>query len=545
MASKQILFGNDARLKLVEGVNALANAVAVTLGPRGRNVVIERAFGAPHVTKDGVSVAKEIFLEDRVANMGAQMAKEVASRTATNAGDGTTTATVLAQALVREGMKYVVAGHSPIELKRGIDLAVAAAIEEIARVAKPCDTQTEIAQVGSISANGDATIGRIIADAMERVGRDGVITVEEGKSLYDELEVVEGMQFDRGYLSPYFITNPDRGVAVLENPLILLTDRKISNIRDLLPLLEQVSKTKKPLLIVAEDIDGEALATLVLNSMRGILKTVAIKAPGFGDRRAEILEDLATLTGGTVISERVGLQLEKATVDQLGMAGKVEVSKDITMIVDGAGDSEAIRERVETLRKQYEALADEYEKLSVQVRMSKLGGGVAVIKVGAATEVEMKEKRDRIDDALHATKAAVQEGIVAGGGIALIRARKAVYQLSASNSDQQAGVNIVARALEEPLRQIVTNAGSSADVVIQTVIYGVENTTWTPSCGYNAATGEYVDMIAEGIIDPAKVTKTALVNAASIAGMILTSDCSIVESDTARKNDPPAAAYPM
>ena len=523
MTAKQITFGNDSRTKLVEGVDILANAVKVTLGPKGRNVVIEKSFGAPHVTKDGVSVAKEVELEDKLANMGAQMVREVASNTANKAGDGTTTATVLAQAIVKEGMKYVVAGHNPMDLKRGIDRAVQAATTELDNISKPCATTKEIAQVGSISANSDETIGKIIADAMDKVGKNGVITVEDGKGLQDELEVVEGMQFDRGYLSPYFITAQDRQVAELENPFILLFDKKISNIRDLIPVLEQVAKAGKPLLIISEDVEGEALATLVVNNMRGILKTVAVKAPGFGDRRSAMLEDIAILTGGTVISETVGLSLDKATIDQLGMASRVEVSKDDTIIIGGAGQAEAIEARVKNIRTQIGEATSDYDKEKLQERLAKLAGGVAVIRVGAATETEMKEKKDRIDDALHATRAAVEEGIVAGGGVALIRVREYVRGVLAANADQQAGIDIVLRALEEPARCIAYNAGDSADVVVANIGNGTGN------YGYNAATGVYGDMVEMGVIDPTKVAKTALVNAASIAGLILTSDCSITE----------------
>lgn len=518
--AKQVTFGSDSRQKLVEGVNILANAVKVTLGPKGRNVVIERSFGAPHVTKDGVTVAKEIELEDKLQNMGAQMVKEVASKTADKAGDGTTTATVLAQSIVKEGVKLVTAGCDPMELKRGIDKAVSAAVDALDQLKKPTTTTKEIAQVASISANSDETIGELLASAMERVGRDGIITVEDGKGLKDELEVVEGMQFDRGYLSPYFITNADKQKASLENPYILITDKKITNIRDLLPVLEGVAKSGKPLFIVAEDVEGEALATLVINNMRGILKTVAVKAPGFGDRRKEMLQDIAILTGGTVVSEEVGIQLDKATVQHLGTAGRVEVDKDTTIIIDGAGKTDAINDRVLAIRAQIEAASSEYDKEKLSERVAKLAGGVAVIRVGAATETEMKEKKDRIDDALHATRAAVEDGIVAGGGVALIRAIDAVNKVDVSG-DQSAGVFIVLRAMEEPLRTIVNNAGDSADVVVNKVKEG------TGSFGYNAATGEYGDLVEMGVIDPTKVTKTALINAASVAGLLLTTDCSI------------------
>jgi chaperonin GroEL len=523
MAAKNIVFGDKGRAKLVEGVNILADVVKVTLGPKGRNVVIEKSFGSPHVTKDGVTVAKEIELEDRLANMGAQMVKEVASRTANNAGDGTTTATVLAQSIVKEGMKYVVAGHNPMDLKRGIDKAVAAAIDELKKISKPCSTTKEIAQVGSISANSDHSIGKIIADAMEKVGNSGVITVEDGKGLQDELDVVEGMQFDRGYLSPYFISNPEKQVVQLDDPFILLFDKKVSNIRDLLPVLEQVAKAGRPLLIVAEDVEGEALATLVVNNMRGILKTCAVKAPGFGDRRKAMLEDIAILTGGTVIAEEIGLTLEKTTLEHLGQAKRIEVGKENTIIIDGAGDKTEIDARVKTIRVQISDATSDYDKEKLQERLAKLAGGVAVIRVGAATEMEMKEKKDRIDDALHATRAAVEEGIVPGGGVALIRAMQGIKSLKGDNADQDAGIGIVLRSLEEPARCIAFNAGDPADVIIN------EIASKTGNYGYNAATGAYGDMVEQGVIDPTKVTKTALVNAASIAGLILTTDCSIAD----------------
>jgi chaperonin GroEL len=523
MTAKQVVFGDQGRAKLVEGVNILANAVKVTLGPKGRNVVIERSFGGPSITKDGVTVAKEIELDDKLANMGAQMVKEVASKTADNAGDGTTTATVLAQAIVKEGMKYVTAGHNPMDLKRGIDKAVTAAVEELTKISKPCTTNKEITQVGSISANSDHDIGRIIAEAMERVGKEGVITVEDGKGLQNELDVVEGMQFDRGYLSPYFINNQDKQVSVLENPFILLVDKKVSNIRDLIPLLEAVNKAGKPLLIIAEDVESEALATLVVNSMRGILKTCAVKAPGFGDRRKAMLEDIAILTGGQVIAEEAGLTLEKTTVDQLGMAARVEIGKENTIIIDGAGEKTAIEARVKTIRVQIGEASSDYDKEKLQERLAKLAGGVAVIRVGAATETEMKEKKDRIDDALHATRAAVEDGIVAGGGVALIRAKQAIVNLQGANADQQAGISIVARAMEEPARCIAYNAGDEPSVIVNEIL------SKTGNYGYNAATGEYGDMVEQGVIDPTKVTKTALVNAASIAGLILTTDCSIAQ----------------
>jgi chaperonin GroEL len=523
MTAKQVVFGDQGRAKLVEGVNILANAVKVTLGPKGRNVVIEKSFGGPSITKDGVTVAKEIELDDKLANMGAQMVKEVASKTADNAGDGTTTATVLAQAIVKEGMKYVTAGHNPMDLKRGIDKAVTAAVEELTKISKPCTTNKEITQVGSISANSDHDIGRIIAEAMEKVGKEGVITVEDGKGLQNELDVVEGMQFDRGYLSPYFINNQDKQVSVLENPFILLVDKKVSNIRDLIPLLEAVNKAGKPLLIIAEDVESEALATLVVNSMRGILKTCAVKAPGFGDRRKAMLEDIAILTGGQVIAEEAGLTLEKTTIDQLGMAARVEIGKENTIIIDGAGEKTAIEARVKTIRVQIGEASSDYDKEKLQERLAKLAGGVAVIRVGAATETEMKEKKDRIDDALHATRAAVEDGIVAGGGVALIRAKQAIVDLKGANADQQAGISIVARAMEEPARCIAYNAGDEPSVIVNEILSKAGN------YGYNAATGEYGDMVEQGVIDPTKVTKTALVNAASIAGLILTTDCSIAQ----------------
>ncbi|CAB5214586.1 GroL Chaperonin GroEL (HSP60 family) [uncultured Caudovirales phage] len=534
MAAKDVYFGNDSRSRMVEGVNILANAVKVTLGPKGRNVVIERSYGGPAVTKDGVTVAKEIELKDKLQNMGAQMVKEVASKTADNAGDGTTTATVLAQAIVKEGMKYVTAGHNPMDLKRGIDKAAAAAVDALSAISKPCETQDEIAQVGTISANADASIGKMIADAMEKVGKEGVITVEDGKSLQDELDVVEGMQFDRGYLSPYFINNQDKQVVELDNPFVLLFDKKITNIRDMIPVLEAVSKAGKPLLIVAEDVEGEALATLIVNNMRGTVKTCAIKAPGFGDRRKAMLEDLAILTGGQVVAEELGLTLDKVTAEHLGMAGRVEVSKENTIIIDGAGDATAIENRVKAIRTQIEEATSEYDREKLQERVAKLAGGVAVIRVGAATEVELKEKKDRIDDALHATKAAVEDGIVPGGGVALVRARQAITNLKGTNADQQAGINIVLRAMEEPLRCIVSNAGESADVVLNAVLQGSGN------YGYNAATEQYVDMLADGVIDPTKVAKTALVNAASVAGLLLTTDCAIFDLPKDPNNPQPA-----
>ena len=523
MAAKDVQFGNEVRQKMVNGVNVLANAVRVTLGPKGRNVVLDRAFGGPHITKDGVSVAKEIELKDKFENMGAQMVKEVASKTNDVAGDGTTTATVLAQAIVAEGMKYVTAGMNPTDLKRGIDKAVAALVDELKNIAKPCDTSKEIAQVGSISANSDEQVGAIIAEAMEKVGKEGVITVEDGKSLENELDVVEGMQFDRGYLSPYFINDAEKQIAALDNPFVLLFDKKISNIRDLLPVLEQVAKASRPLLIIAEDVEGEALATLVVNNIRGILKTVAVKAPGFGDRRKAMLQDIAILTGGVVISEEVGLSLEKATLDDLGQAKRIEIGKENTTIIDGFGDAAQIEARVAEIRQQIETATSEYDKEKLQERVAKLAGGVAVIKVGAATEVEMKEKKDRVEDALHATRAAVEEGVVAGGGVALLRARAALENLHTGNADQDAGVQIVLRAIESPLRQIVANAGGEPSVVVNKVLEGKGN------YGYNAGSGEYGDMIEMGVLDPAKVTRSALQHAASIAGLMLTTDCMIAE----------------
>lgn len=533
MTAKQVLFGNDARSRMVNGVNVLADAVKVTLGPKGRNVVLERAFGGPTITKDGVSVAKEVELKDKFENMGAQMVKEVASKTSDNAGDGTTTATVLAQAIVDEGMKYVAAGMSPMDLKRGIDKAVAAAIEQLHSLSKPTTTSKEVAQVGAISANSDHEIGDIIAEAMEKVGKEGVITVEDGKSLHNELEVVEGMQFDRGYLSPYFINNPDKQVGLLENPYLLLVEKKISNIRDLLPILEQVAKSGRPLLIIAEDIEGEALATLVVNSIRGVLKTVAVKAPGFGDRRKAMLEDIAILTGGTVISSDVGLTLEKATLAELGSAKKVEVNKESTTIIDGAGKEDQIEARVKQIRAQMEETSSDYDREKLQERVAKLAGGVALIKVGAATEVEMKEKKARVEDALHATRAAVEEGVVAGGGVALIRAKQAIKEIKGDNPEQDAGIKIVLRAMEEPMRQIVRNAGDEPSVVVDRVANGKGN------FGFNAQTGEYGDMIEMGVLDPTKVTRTALQNAASVASLILTTECMIADMPEDKPAMPP------
>ena len=523
MAAKDVQFGADVRQKMVNGVNVLANAVRVTLGPKGRNVVLDRSFGGPHITKDGVTVAKEIELKDKFENMGAQMVKEVASKTNDVAGDGTTTATVLAQAIVGEGMKYVTAGMNPTDLKRGIDKAVSALVDELKNISKPCETYEQIAQVGSISANSDEQVGKIIADAMQEVGKEGVITVEDGKSLENELEVVKGMQFDRGYLSPYFVNDVEKQIAGLDNPFVLLFDKKISNIRDLLPVLEQVAKTSRPLLIIAEDVEGEALATLVVNSIRGILKTVAVKAPGFGDRRKAMLQDIAILTGGTVIAEEIGLTLEQATLEHLGQAKRIEISKENTTIIDGHGDKAAVEARVGEIRKQIEVATSDYDKEKLQERVAKLAGGVAVIKVGAATEVEMKEKKDRVDDALHATRAAVEEGVVAGGGVALLRARAALQKVHADNADQEAGVKIVLRAVEAPLRQIVANAGGEASVVVNKVLEGEGN------FGYNAGNDTYGDMIAMGVLDPAKVTRSALQHAASIAGLMLTTECMIAD----------------
>ena len=522
MAAKEVKFHDAARHRIVAGVNILADAVKVTLGPKGRNVVLERSFGAPTITKDGVSVAKEIELKDKFENMGAQMVKEVASKTSDVAGDGTTTATVLAQAIVQEGMKYVAAGMNPMDLKRGIDKAVTAVVEELKKLSKPCTTSKEIAQVGSISANSDAVIGQKIAEAMEKVGKEGVITVEDGSGLEDELEVVEGMQFDRGYLSPYFINNPEKQVAILEQPFVLLFDKKISNIRDLLPVLEQVAKSGRPLLIIAEDVEGEALATLVVNNIRGILKTCAVKAPGFGDRRKAMLEDIAILTGGTVIAEEVGLSLEKATLADLGQAKRIEIGKEETTIIDGAGEGTAIEGRVKTIRRQIDEATSDYDREKLQERVAKLAGGVALIKVGAATEVEMKEKKARVEDALHATRAAVEEGIVSGGGVALLRARSTVT-VKGDNHDQDAGIKIVMRALEEPLRAIAANAGAEPSVVINKVLEGKGN------YGYNAANDTYGDMVEQGVLDPTKVTRCALQNAASVAGLILTTDAMVAE----------------
>jgi chaperonin GroEL len=524
MAAKDVLFGDSARKKMVAGVNILADAVKTTLGPKGRNVILDKSFGAPTVTKDGVSVAKEIELKDKFENMGAQMAKEVASKASDDAGDGTTTATVLAQSILNEGLKSVAAGMNPMDLKRGIDKAVIAAVEHLKLIAVPCTDTKAIAQVGTISANSDSQIGEIIAEAMAKVGKEGVITVEEGNSFENELEIVEGMQFDRGYLSPYFVTNQDTMVAEQEDPLILLVEKKISNIRELLPVLEAVAKAGKPLVIIAEDVEGEALATLVVNNMRGIVKVLACKAPGFGDRRKAMLEDIATLTGGTVISEDIGLDLETTTLEHLGSAKRVTMNKENTVIIDGAGDTAAIQTRVGQVRAQIEDSSSDYDREKLQERVAKLAGGVAVIKVGAATEVELKEKKARVEDALHATRAAVEEGVVPGGGTALIRAITAVANLIGDNDDQTAGVGILLRAMESPLRQIVTNAGGEASVVANNVMNGTGN------YGFNAATGEYGDMLEMGILDPAKVTRTALQAAGSIAGLMITTEAMVADS---------------
>ena len=531
MAAKDVRFGDEVRQKMTNGVNIIANAVKVTLGPKGRNVVLERSYGAPTITKDGVSVAKEIELKDKFENMGAQMVKEVASKTSDIAGDGTTTATVLAQAIIREGMKSVAAGMNPMDLKRGIDKAVEAAVAELKKMSKPCTTSKEIAQVGSISANSDSSIGDKIAEAMDKVGKEGVITVEDGTSLEMELEVVEGMQFDRGYLSPYFINNPERQIALLENPYVLLYDKKISNIRDLLPALEQIAKAGRPLLIIAEDIEGEALATLVVNNIRGILKACAVKAPGFGDRRKAMLEDIAILTGGTVIAEELGLKLENVKLEDLGQAKRIEVSKENTILIDGAGVASNIKTRIDQIKKQAEDATSDYDREKLQERVAKLAGGVAVIKVGATTELEMKEKKARVEDALHATRAAVEEGIVAGGGVALLRTRAVIAAVKGENHDQDAGVKIVLRAIEEPLRQIVYNAGVEPSVVVNNVAAGSGN------YGYNAANETYGDLVEMGVLDPTKVTRYALQNAASVAGLMLTTDCMIADLP---KEDGPA-----
>jgi len=533
--AKEVRFADDARQRMLRGVNTLANAVKVTLGPKGRNVVLEKSFGAPTVTKDGVSVAKEIELEDKFENMGVQMVKEVASQTSDAAGDGTTTATVLAQAILREGLKAVAAGFNPMDLKRGIDKGAQALVEELKKLSKPCKDDKSIAQVGTISANADEEIGRIIADAMSKVGKEGVITVEEGSGLENELDVVEGMQFDRGYLSPYFINDQQSQSAVLENPYVLIHDKKISNIRDLLPLLEAVAKSGRPRLLIAEDVEGEALATLVVNNIRGIVKVAAVKAPGFGDRRKAMLQDIAILTGGQVISEEVGLSLEKASLQDLGEAKKVQVSKENTTIIDGAGRPEEIKGRVEQINKEIEESTSDYDREKLQERVAKLAGGVAVIKVGAATEIEMKEKKARVEDALHATRAAVEEGVVPGGGVALLRAVQAIKSLKGANEDQNVGLNILRKAAEEPLRQIVANAGEDPSVVLNAVVSGKGN------YGYNAATGEYGDMVEFGIIDPTKVTRLALLNATSVAGLLLTTEAMIAEQP---KEEAAAPAMP-
>ena len=535
MTAKDVKFGNDARVKMLNGVNILADAVKVTLGPKGRNVVLDKSFGAPTITKDGVSVAREIELEDKFENMGAQMVKEVASKANDAAGDGTTTATVLAQAIVNEGLKAVAAGMNPMDLKRGIDKAVSAVVAELKSLSKPCETSKEIEQVGTISANSDSIVGQLIAQAMEKVGKEGVITVEDGTGLEDELDVVEGMQFDRGYLSPYFINKPETATVELDNPFILLVDKKISNIRELLPVLEGVAKAGKPLLIIAEDVEGEALATLVVNTMRGIVKVAAVKAPGFGDRRKAMLQDIAILTAGTVISEEIAMELEKATLEDLGQAKRVVINKDNTTIIDGIGDEAQIQGRVAQIRQQIEESTSDYDKEKLQERVAKLAGGVAVIKVGAATEVEMKEKKARVEDALHATRAAVEEGIVAGGGVALIRAANKVAGLQGDNEEQNVGIKLALRAMEAPLRQIVANAGEEASVVANAVKNGEGN------FGYNAGTEQYGDMIAMGILDPTKVTRSALQFAASVAGLMITTECMVTELPKDDKADLGAA----
>ena len=532
MAAKEVRFSDDARTRMVRGVNLLANAVKATLGPKGRNAVLEKSFGAPTITKDGVSVAKEIELKDKFENMGAQMVKEVASSTSDEAGDGTTTATLLAQAIIREGMKAVASGINPMDVKRGVDLAVNAAVEELRKLSKPCKDSKAIAQVGTISANSDEAIGKKIADAMEKVGKEGVITVEEGSGLDNELEVVEGMQFDRGYLSPYFINNAQNQTSELEGPYVLLYDKKISNIREMLPLLEGIAKAGKPLLVIAEDVEGEALATLVVNTIRGIVKVCAVKAPGFGDRRKEMLKDIAILTGGTVIAEEIGLSLEKATLNDLGKAKKIVADKENTTIIDGAGKSSDIKARVDNIRQQIEDATSDYDKEKLQERVAKLSGGVAVIKVGAATEIEMKEKKARLEDALHATRAAVEEGVVPGGGVALVRVQKSLDKLTGANEDQNVGIRILSRAIEEPLRQIVQNAGEDGSVVLAKVREG------KGSHGYNAATGEYGDMIEMGILDPTKVTRLALQNAASVAGLLLTTEVMVAEAPKEEHDHP-------
>nr|WP_314263941.1 chaperonin GroEL [uncultured Moellerella sp.] len=531
MAAKDVKFGNDARIKMLRGVNILADAVKVTLGPKGRNVVLDKSFGAPVITKDGVSVAREIELEDKFENMGAQMLKEVASKANDAAGDGTTTATVLAQSIVTEGLKAVAAGMNPMDLKRGIDKAVIAAVDALKTLSVPCSDSKAIAQVGTISANSDETVGKLIAEAMDKVGKEGVITVEEGTGLEDELDVVEGMQFDRGYLSPYFINKPETGVIELESPFILLIDKKVSNIRELLPVLEGVAKASKPLLIIAEDVEGEALATLVVNTMRGIVKVAAVKAPGFGDRRKAMLQDIATLTNGTVISEEIGMELEKATLEDLGQAKRVVINKDTTTIIDGVGEQDAIAARVTQIRQQIEESSSDYDREKLQERVAKLAGGVAVIKVGAATEVEMKEKRARVDDALHATRAAVEEGVVAGGGTALVRVAAQLVDLKGDNEDQNVGIRVALRAMESPMRQIVANSGEEPSVVVNEVRAGKNN------YGYNAATGEYGDMIEMGILDPTKVTRSALQFAGSIAGLMITTEAMITDLASDDKSD--------
>ncbi|HHF5875767.1 TPA: chaperonin GroEL [Haemophilus influenzae] len=536
MAAKDVKFGNDARVKMLKGVNVLADAVKVTLGPKGRNVILDKSFGAPTITKDGVSVAREIELEDKFENMGAQMVKEVASKANDAAGDGTTTATVLAQAIVNEGLKAVAAGMNPMDLKRGIDKAVSAVVSELKNLSKPCETAKEIEQVGTISANSDSIVGQLISQAMEKVGKEGVITVEDGTGLEDELDVVEGMQFDRGYLSPYFINKPETATVELDNPYLLLVDKKISNIRELLPVLEGVAKAGKPLLIIAEDVEGEAIATLVVNTMRGIVKVAAVKAPGFGDRRKAMLQDIAILTAGTVISEEIGMELEKATLEDLGQAKRVVINKDNTTIIDGIGDEAQIKGRVAQIRQQIEESTSDYDKEKLQERVAKLAGGVAVIKVGAATEVEMKEKKDRVDDALHATRAAVEEGIVAGGGVALVRAAaKVAASLKGDNEEQNVGIKLALRAMEAPLRQIVTNSGEEASVVASAVKNGEGN------FGYNAGTEQYGDMIEMGILDPTKVTRSALQFAASVAGLMITTECMVTDLPKDDKADLGAA----
>jgi len=533
MTAKDVNFGADSRDRLIEGVDILASAVKTTLGPKGRNVVIQKQYGAPIITKDGVTVAKEIELKDPIKNMGAQIVKEVASKTADEAGDGTTTATVLAQAIIKEGVKYVIAGMNPMDLKRGIDQATSAIVDELNKISKPCNTQTEIEQVGSISANSDANIGKMIADAMEKVGKDGVITVENGKSLQDQLEIVEGMQFDRGFVSPYFINNPTKQIVDLENPLILVANKTITNIQMIVPVLEAVAKAGKPLLLIAEEIDGEALATLVVNNMRGTIKCCAVKSPGFGETRDQILQDIAVLTGATVISDQTGIKLENIKGEHLGSASRITIDKDNTTIINGIGKKEAIDQRIASIQTQIDKTESSYDKEKLQERLAKLTGGVAVIKVGAATEVEMKEKKDRIDDALNATKAAVEDGIVAGGGVALIRAKQAITNLKGANPDQDAGIQIVLKAIEAPVRQIVLNAGDSPDVIVNKILEGSNN------FGYNAASGKYGDMIELGIIDPTKVTKTALLNASGIAGLLLTTECAItnIVEDTNNANN--------